>query len=74
MVVKAVVEEDVGLVSDGGGEGIAQDPSEDAVSVPISPSDMLVMYFKVPPVNFNIFFFNFFCFLRVMFNLICGAL
>ncbi|XP_078152822.1 heavy metal transport/detoxification superfamily protein [Carex rostrata] len=46
MVVNAVTEEEVGLVSEGGGEGIAQDPSEDTVSVPISPSDVLVMYFK----------------------------
>ncbi|KAJ1692351.1 hypothetical protein LUZ63_009049 [Rhynchospora breviuscula] len=45
LVVKAVAEEEAGLVSEGG-EEVANAPSEDTVSVPVSPSDMLIMYFK----------------------------
>ncbi|KAJ4783118.1 hypothetical protein LUZ62_034364 [Rhynchospora pubera] len=45
VVVKAVAEEETGLVSEGG-EEVAKEPSEEIVSVPVSPSDMLVMYFK----------------------------
>lgn len=75
LVVNAVTEEEVGLVSEGGGEGIAQDPSEDTVSVPISPSDVLVMYFKVPPfLNFTNFLFLlllFFGFCLIWFVVLC---
>jgi hypothetical protein len=49
VVVKAVAEEETGLVTEGGGEDIAKAPSEETVAVPVSPSDMLLMYFKVLP-------------------------
>ncbi|KAJ3691570.1 hypothetical protein LUZ61_020734 [Rhynchospora tenuis] len=45
VVVKAVAEEETGLISEGG-EEVVTAPSEDTVSVPVSPSDMLIMYFK----------------------------
>jgi hypothetical protein len=49
LVVKAVAEEETGLVTEGGGEDIVKAPSEETVAVPVSPSDMLLMYFKVLP-------------------------
>jgi len=47
--VKAVAEEETGLVTEGGGEDIVKAPSEETVAVPVSPSDLLLMYFKVLP-------------------------